>query len=78
MTTTEVAERIGYTNNNGVSAWARRVGVRPLYKQAGHKGQNVYLATEVEAGLARMRGRGVGGGRRRLRARSVTPTDHPQ
>lgn len=59
MTTSEVAARIGYTNNNGVSAWARRLGIVPLYKQVGHKGQNVYLAEDIERGLARMPGRGA-------------------
>lgn len=62
LTTSQVAIRIGYTNNNGVSAWARRVGVVPLYKQAGHKGENVYLESDIERGLARMPGRGARGG----------------
>lgn len=64
MTTIEVAARLGYANPNAVHVWTRRVGVKALYKEPGHKGLNVYLVADIEAGIGRMRGRGVGGGRK--------------
>lgn len=65
MTTREVADYLGYTNPNGVSAWARRYGVEPLYKQAGRKGVNIYARAQVIEGKKRMVGQGAGGGRPR-------------
>ena len=63
LRTSEVAARLGFTNNGSVSSWAKRAGVSPLYKEAGRKGQNVYLESDIGQGVRRMVGRGVGGGR---------------
>lgn len=70
LRTSEVAQKLGFTNPNTVSSWAKRCGVKALYKEPGHKGQNVYLEEDIEAGLARMPGRGAGGGRPWLRNRT--------
>lgn len=66
LRTEEVAKRLGFSNMKSVSSWTRRVGVKPLYKEAGHKGQNVYLLADIDAGIRRMPGQGAGGGRPRV------------
>jgi hypothetical protein len=62
MTTAEVQTFIGYKNYKGVARWCHRQGVKPIYRQAGRSGQNVYLRADVEEGLRNMVGQGVGGG----------------
>lgn len=65
MTTAEVAEYLGFSNPNTVSTWAKRHGVRALYKQPGKRGVNVYARQAIKEGIKRMPGQGVGGGRPR-------------
>lgn len=59
MDTPAVAAYLGYANLNGVSVWAKRHGIKPLYKQPGHKGFNVYARKDVVEGKQNMPGQGV-------------------
>lgn len=64
MTTEDVRAMFDYATRQVALAWCHRHGVKPLYKQPGHKGMNVYRRADVLAGKDRMPGRGAGGGRK--------------
>lgn len=58
-TTTEVAEYLGATSVRSVSKTLHRMGIRPIGRQPGRSGENLYDADEVRAQKAAMPGRGA-------------------
>lgn len=53
MTTTQVMKAIDYHNPRGVMVWCARRGIKPVSRQPGLKGQNMYLRSDVERGIER-------------------------
>lgn len=58
-TTTEVQEYLGASSVRSVSKTLSRLGVRPVARQPGRSGENLYDAAQIRAAKASMPGRGV-------------------
>jgi len=49
-TTTQVAEYLGYDSRDSVYMWLHRAGIKPVSRQPGKSGENLYRAEDIRRG----------------------------
>lgn len=57
-TTSQIAERYNASSNRSIAVALSRLGIRPVAREPGRSGQNLYDAAQVRAAMAARPGAG--------------------